>query len=149
MSPWRRQGRPENSLASTALSLICLMRGHCRWVVQVLGSLALWSLPPPPTPLFPARAILPIIHPPNLSILNIACNPMLPLPFRPLQPARLTVVPCILIWCLSHVLPRVLAHPFSRPQSRLPHQLPRCFLLLCKQELPTHKDVLMDLLCIY
>ena len=48
---------------------------------------------------------------------------MLSLPFQPLQPARLTVVPCIRIWCLSHVLSHVLAHPFSRPQSRLPHQL--------------------------
>ena len=125
MSPWRRQGRPENSLASTALSLICLMSRHHQRVVQVLGSLALWSCPP--APLFPARAILPIIRPPNLAfaycILNITCNPMLPLPFRLLQPSWLTVVPCVLVRCLSHVPSRILVHPLSGPQSCLPHQL--------------------------
>lgn len=122
MSPWRRQGGPENSLASTTLSLICLMSDHHQWVVQVLGSLALWSCPPPP-PLFPARATLPIIHPPNLAFTHCVLNTTSVLcclcPSVPCRPPG---------WQLSCV-PRfgVSATPslwrtHSPDQSHLPHQ---------------------------
>ena len=148
MSPWRRQGGPENSWASTTLSLICLTSDHHQWVVQVLGSLALWSCLPPPPPLFPARAILPIIHPPNLAfthcirnITSVLCCVRPSVPCRPPGAGS----SCVPIRCLSRVrsgapLLRI-SHTFLTP-------LLLGVLLLCHRELRTHTNVLIDFPCV-